>query len=67
MIPILLKRIDPTNVANILIRPQGDTRLEIQLPMATEDTKKKRKAYEDALAALDEMNVNLLRVKRLDA
>lgn len=64
MIPILLKRIDPTNVANILIRPQGDTRLEIQLPMATEDTKKKRKAYEDALAALDEMNVNLLRVKR---
>ncbi len=64
MIPILLKRIDPTNVANIVIRPQGDTRIEIQLPMATPDTQKRRKAYEDALNGLEAMNVNLLRVKR---
>lgn len=42
MIPILLKRIDPTHVANIIMRPQGDTRIEIQLPVASLDTRKKR-------------------------
>lgn len=35
MIPILLRRIDPTNVANIVMRPQGDTRIEIQLPVSS--------------------------------
>ena len=34
MIPILLRRIDPTNVANIVMRPQGDSRIEIQLPVS---------------------------------
>ena len=42
MIPILLDRVDPTNVANIVMRPQGDTRIEIQMPMARGDTKEKR-------------------------
>ena len=27
MIPILLKRIDPTHMANLVMRPQGDTRI----------------------------------------
>ncbi len=62
MIPILLKRIDPTHVANIVMRPQGDTRIEIQLPVASQDTKTKRQAYEDALQLLKEDNINLLKV-----
>jgi preprotein translocase subunit SecD len=33
MIPILLKRIDLTHVANIMVRPQGDTRIKIQVPV----------------------------------
>jgi SecD/SecF fusion protein len=64
MIPILLKRIDPTHVANIVMRPQGDTRIEIQLPVASLDTQKKRKAYEGALLKLEAENINLLQVKR---
>ena len=64
MIPILLKRVDPTNVANIMMRPQGDKRIEIQLPSSSEETKKKRKAYETARDALESQNVNLLTVKR---
>jgi SecD/SecF fusion protein len=64
MIPILLRRVDPTNVANIVMRPLGDKRIEIQLPLASAETRKKRVTYEDALRGLDEGNVNLLIVKR---
>ncbi len=64
MIPILLKRIDPTHVANIIMRPQGDTRIEIQLPVASLDTRKKREAYEEVLLKLESANVNLLQIKR---
>ncbi|MHC5060589.1 MAG: protein translocase subunit SecD [Planctomycetota bacterium] len=64
MIPILLRRIDPTNVANIVMRPQGDTRIEIQLPVSSAETRRKREAYETALGALEKENINLLTVKR---
>ncbi|MCI0498460.1 MAG: protein translocase subunit SecD [Planctomycetales bacterium] len=64
MIPILLKRINPTHVANIVMRPQGDTRIEIQLPVASMDTQKKRAAYEAALSALEEENINLLKIRQ---
>ena len=36
--PILLTRIDPGNIQNIVMRPQGDTRIEIQVPLASADT-----------------------------
>ena len=64
MIPILLKRIDPTHVANIGMRPQGDSRIEIQLPVASLDTRNKREAYEYALDALDVENINLLKIRQ---
>ena len=64
MIPILLKRVDPANVANTMMRPQGDTRIEIQLPGARLDTVAKRKAYDVAIEELEKVNVNLLAVKR---
>ena len=63
MIPILLRRIDPTNVANIVMRPQGDTRIEIQLPVSSADTRKKRQAYEKALEDLEKENINLMTIK----
>ncbi|MHC5144441.1 MAG: protein translocase subunit SecD, partial [Planctomycetota bacterium] len=65
MIPILLKRIDPTHVANIIMRPQGDTRIEIQLPVASMDTRSKRQAYEQALASLEAENINLLKIRQM--
>ena len=64
MIPILLKRIDPTHMANLVMRPQGDTRIEIQLPLSSLETRQKRKAYEAALEKLESTNVNLLQIKR---
>ncbi len=64
MIPILLKRIDPTHMANIVMRPQEDTRIEIQLPVSSPETRKKRQAYEEALAALERENTNLLQIKK---
>ena len=64
MIPILMRRVDPTHVANIVMRPQGDTRIEIQLPMASADTQRRRDVYENALLALDEENINLLKIRQ---
>jgi len=64
MIPILLKRIDPTHVANITIRPLGNTRIEIQMPMASSDTRNKRQDYENALMALQAENINLLKIRQ---
>ena len=63
MIPILLKRIDPTHVANIVMRPQGDTCIEIQLPVASAETRERREAYEQALLALEQENINLLKIR----
>ena len=64
MLPILRRRIDPTNVANIVMRPLGDTRIEIQLPVTSKETKDKRQAYQQVLDELDAMNINLAQVKR---
>ena len=64
MIPILMRRVDPTHVANIVMRPQGDTRIEIQLPLASAETRQRREAYEQALMELEEQNLNLLRVRQ---
>jgi SecD/SecF fusion protein len=62
--PILLKRIDPGNIQNIIMRPQGDTRLEIQVPLASLDTHRKREGYDKALNAVAEDNTNLAIIKR---
>ena len=64
IIPILLKRIDPGNVQNIVMRPQGDTRIEIQVPLSSVDTLRKRKAFDEALALLETDNINLAVIKR---
>lgn len=64
IIPILLKRIDPGHVQNVVMRPQGDTRLEIQVPLASVDTLKKRKAFDKALGVLEVDNINLAIIKR---
>jgi SecD/SecF fusion protein len=64
LLPILLKRIDPGNVQNIIMRPQGDTRIEIQVPLASADTHKRRAAYDATLADLMHGNINLAIIKR---
>src|SRR4051794_26993808 len=55
----LKKRVDPDGVRNLIWRPQGNTRLEIQMPMTnqTTDADKIRKAFSDAQAQLEATNV----------
>jgi len=64
LVPILLKRIDPGNVQNIVMRPQGDTRLEIQVPLASADTHRKRQMYDEAFNEISKDNVNLAVIKK---
>jgi len=64
MITVLRRRVDPTDIQNLIWRPQGDTRFEIQMPLASTDTREKRQAYENALNELLEKNVNPARILR---
>lgn len=58
MITVLRRRIDPANIQNLVWRAIGDTRFEIQMPLADAETLIKREAYEEALTAVREKNVS---------
>lgn len=42
MITVLRRRIDPANIQNLVWRPQGNTRFEIQMPLASAETREAR-------------------------
>jgi SecD/SecF fusion protein len=63
-IEVLRKRIDPRNVQNIVWRPQGSSRIEIQTPLASAETRQKRQVYDQAREALEAENINLATVIR---
>ncbi len=48
MITVLRRRIDPANIQNLIWRPQGNTRFEIQMPLASQEARDKRDAYDSA-------------------
>ena len=56
MITVLKRRIDPANIQNLIWRPHGNTRFEIQMPLASAKARAKRKDYEKALRELLEEN-----------
>jgi len=58
MINLLKRRVDPANIQNLIWRPQGNTRFEVQMPLASADTREKREAYKNALDALLARNVS---------
>ncbi len=64
MVPILMRRIDPQGMSNIIIKPQGDTRIEIQLPLASKQTREKRQAYQNILDSIESENINLATITR---
>ncbi|MBN1362768.1 MAG: protein translocase subunit SecD [Sedimentisphaerales bacterium] len=64
MITVLRRRIDPANIQNLIWRPQGNTRFEIQMPLASKETQERRQAYDDALDALLRKNVNPATIMR---
>jgi SecD/SecF fusion protein len=64
MIEVLRRRIDPANIQNLIWRPQGNTRFEIQMPLATKETRIKREAYEKVLDSLLNQNINPATIMR---
>ncbi|MGC4032224.1 MAG: hypothetical protein QM754_10930 [Tepidisphaeraceae bacterium] len=57
----LKQRVDPQGVRNLIWRPQGADRLEIQMPLTkqSEASAKTRQAYADARDALEATNVRI--------
>jgi SecD/SecF fusion protein len=58
MITVLRRRIDPANIQNLIWRPQGNTRFEIQMPLASAEARIKRQNFEIAKEQLLAENVN---------
>ena len=58
MINILRRRVDPGNIQNLVWRPQGDTRFEIQMPLTSAEARAKRQNYENILTELTSGNIN---------
>ncbi|MDH7599515.1 MAG: hypothetical protein QHH07_07780, partial [Sedimentisphaerales bacterium] len=52
MIEILRRRVDPGNIQNLVWRPHGNTRFEIQMPLANPQARARRTAYLTALNRL---------------
>ncbi|KPK75774.1 MAG: hypothetical protein AMJ79_09690, partial [Phycisphaerae bacterium SM23_30] len=64
MIRILRKRIDPSNKSNIIWRPHGGYRIEIQMPLATKETRARRDTFKNKEASLAGYNLDILRVRQ---
>ncbi|MHC4726845.1 MAG: SecDF P1 head subdomain-containing protein, partial [Planctomycetota bacterium] len=64
MITVLRRRIDPANIQNLIWRPLGNTRFEIQMPLANAEAREKRTAFEKALQELFAKNVSRSKIMR---
>ena len=64
MITVLRRRIDPANIQNLIWRPLGNTRFEIQMPLANAEAREKRTAFETALQELFAKNVSRSKIMR---
>jgi SecD/SecF fusion protein len=64
MITVLRRRIDPANIQNLIWRPLGSTRFEIQVPLASKEARDKRQDYETALSNLLADNITTAAILR---
>ena len=64
MITVLRRRIDPANIQNLIWRPQGATRFEIQMPLASAEARKKRQNFEKVLDELLAENIRAAVIMR---
>ncbi|MDT8304054.1 MAG: protein translocase subunit SecD, partial [Sedimentisphaerales bacterium] len=64
MITVLRRRIDPANIQNLIWRPQGNSRFEIQMPLASAEARTKRMNFEKAQNELMAKNVSRSRIMR---
>ncbi len=64
MITVLRMRVDPANIRNLIWRALGDTRFEIQMPLASSEARQARKNYEQAKLKLLKQNINTATILR---
>lgn len=64
MITVLRRRIDPANIQNLIWRPHGATRFEIQMPLASAEARKKRQNFEKVLDELLAENIRAAVIMR---
>ena len=64
MIVVLRRRIDPANIQNLIWRPLGNTRFEIQMPLASAEARQRRNEYGQAEAALLARNLSPAKIMR---
>ncbi|MAX26384.1 MAG: hypothetical protein CMJ19_17975 [Phycisphaeraceae bacterium] len=65
VISSLRKRVDPQGVRNLVWRRLAGNRFEIQMALATEETKKRRAAYQEQLEAITEGNLSARQLDRI--
>jgi SecD/SecF fusion protein len=58
MITVLRRRIDPANIQNLIWQPQGNTRFEIKMPLASAETRLKRLEFDKAKKELLDENIS---------
>jgi SecD/SecF fusion protein len=63
MIKLLRRRVDPSNVRNLVWRAVGRNRIEIQMPAQNPENKALRTQYQSALADLLSTNIRLAEVE----
>ncbi len=61
----LKQRVDPDGVRNLVWRPVGDTRLEIQMPLPPKETTEARMKFKSAMDALIKTNVKIGELERI--
>jgi len=64
LITVLRRRIDPANIQNLIWLPQGSTRFEIRMPLASAEAHQKRQNYERAETDLLDKNVSAAKIMR---
>jgi SecD/SecF fusion protein len=64
MITVLRRRIDPANIQNLVWRPMGSTRFEIQMPLASAEARQKRQDFETVMTDLPAENISIAAVMR---
>jgi len=64
VIKVLKERIDPNQVFNLVWRPIGHNRLEIQMPRPSDEVRKNREAYEKEQAAIAATHVRRSEILR---
>ena len=64
MITVLRRRIDPANIQNLIWRPQGSTRFEIQMPLASAEARTKRQNLDEAKDNLLAENISPAKIMR---